>query len=91
MNLIDSVPEDEPAAISRFDLNFPKISIDSIASMSVMKNPVPLLEAQKRKSWMKTNPDVEPYRAWDELTYVGGASLPGRYHCQRGKEIVPAE
>ena len=71
VNPIDSVPEDEPATISKFDLNFPKISIDSIAPMSVMKNPVTLLEAQKRKSWMKTNPDVEPYRAWDELTYVG--------------------
>lgn len=71
MNLIDSVPEDEPTTISKFDLNFPKISIDSIAPMSVMKNPVTLLEAQKRKSWMKTNPGVEPYRAWYELTYVG--------------------
>ena len=71
MNLIDSVPEDEPTTISKFDLNFPKISIDSIAPMSVMKNPVTLLEAQKQKSWMKTNPGVEPYRAWDELTYVG--------------------
>ena len=71
MNLIDSVPEDEPTTISKFDLNFPKISIDSIAPMSVMKNPVTLLEAQKQKSWMKTNPGVEPYRAWEELTYVG--------------------
>lgn len=71
MNLIDSVPEDEPTTISKFDLNFPKISIDSIAPMSVMKNPVTLLEAQKQKSWMKTNPGVEPYRAWYELTYVG--------------------